>query len=289
MDGSDERAADEGTPGERARPGYERRHAEQASARVRQDVRRLLERLRQGAEAVAATENGVAATHLTLAERALREGRLEDARQLLSEAAAALRGVEHERRRADRWPEVTTPEDTDVASAERRRIAAARARDDAARRRDQAARLRDEAALHREQAAQQRDEVAAERDQRAVERAVAAEHREAAADERRAEQVRWQERTAASAGGVPSEEREQQRAIDAEVAGSYRALTEDDRTRAAADRAADAADRLAAERDRIATAQDREDARVDRERAARDRAAAVADHDRSADAELGDH
>ena len=108
MDGSDERAADEGVPGERARPGHEGLSAEQTYEHLRRDVRQLQEQLSRGAEAVAATENRVAATHLTLAEGALREGRLDDARQLLSEAAAALWAVEHERRRADRWAVVTS-------------------------------------------------------------------------------------------------------------------------------------------------------------------------------------
>jgi hypothetical protein len=224
MDGSDERAADERVPAERARPGHERRPAEQTYKHLRRDVRELQERLSQGAEAVAATENGVAATHLTLAERALREGRLEDARQLLDEAAAALWAVEHERRRADRWPMGATPGDSDVASAERARIAAGRALEDAARRRERAARLRHQAAVSREQAAQQRDEVAAERDQGAMARAVAAEEREA-------QQARWADLASAPAAGGRSGADEQQRAIDVEVGASYRAWAEDDRIR----------------------------------------------------------
>ncbi|MGY1783518.1 hypothetical protein [Geodermatophilus sp. SYSU D00698] len=234
----------------------------------------------RGAEAIAGTESGVAATQLTLAERALREARLQDAQGLLSEAAAALRAVEHERLRAERWPGDPTPDPTAAAGAGQRRTAADRALDDAARRRERAAHHRHEAALRRETAAQLRDEVAAERDRQAAERAVAAERREAAADERRAEHRRWTGPPTASAGGRPPGEGEEQRAIDIEVEASYRGWIEDDRARAAGDRAADTADRRAAEQDRLAAQQDREAARADREQDSRDQAAATADRER---------
>ncbi|MGY1800331.1 hypothetical protein [Blastococcus sp. SYSU D00868] len=269
MDGSEERAA-RGAPEEQ---GAGRPPALQPSERLRRDVHRLQERLSQGAAAVAATEQSIASTHLTLAERALERGRLEEARQLLSEAALALRGVEHERGRADRWP---VPPSGDPAAGHRR-DAADRVHEDAARRRDSAARRRDGAALLREQAARQRDDMAAERDRRAADRVAAAERREADAEVRRSDQVRQGRRATVPGGGAPPEGHEEQRAIDDEVAGSYRALAQDDRDRATADRAADAADRRAAEEDRLAAARDREDARVDRERAARDRTAAGAD------------
>jgi hypothetical protein len=213
----------------------------------------------------------------------LREGRLEDARGLLSEVVAALRAVEHERLRADHWLVEGTTEVTDAAGAARWRIAADQASDDAARRREQAGRRRARAALRREQAAQQRDEVAAERDHRASERTTAAEHRQAVADQRNAQHARWTDRPTPSEGGGPPGKGEEQGAIDVEVEASYRGWVEDDRARDAADRAADAADRLAAEQDRIAAQQDRAAARADREQDSRERAAASAEREGRAD------
>src|SRR3712207_4118942 len=83
-------------------------------------------------------ESSSAAPQRTLAERARREGRLQDARGLLSEAAAARRAVEHERLRADRWPVNATSEAPDAAGAAHWRTAAGRAQEDADRRRERA-------------------------------------------------------------------------------------------------------------------------------------------------------
>lgn len=86
VNGSGERAADERVPGAQSRREQQRHRAEQASELLRRDVRHLQERLGRGAERVAGTEGGVAATMLALAARALREGGLSDAQGLLSEA-----------------------------------------------------------------------------------------------------------------------------------------------------------------------------------------------------------
>ncbi|MGY1666017.1 hypothetical protein [Geodermatophilus sp. SYSU D00696] len=237
-------------------------------------MRELQERLRRGAQAVAATEGRIAATLLEMADRALRETRLEDAQRLLRQAAAAFRGAEHERLRAERWPAATAP-DAEPAGAPRRPPAGDRVREDEARDRDRAARDRDDAAERRERDARRRDEEATGRDHRADLRGEEADRREVAAAEGRA--GRASRAAPPGAGG-------EQRAVDAEVEASHRAWAEDDRAQAAADRAADAADRRAAEDDRAAAARDRAAARADRRRAAGDRAAARADRDGSPDA-----
>jgi len=71
MNGSEKWAVDRSAPDQGAGSGASKEHHGEAFERVRQDVRSLQQRLRQGAEAVAVTESSIAATHLDIAERAL--------------------------------------------------------------------------------------------------------------------------------------------------------------------------------------------------------------------------
>jgi hypothetical protein len=281
METSDERLSREETTERPTQAESERAPAEkdQASDHVHDDVRQHEQRLRELAEQLAATEDRVAATLHGMAERALREGRLKDAKRLEDEAAAAVQGAEREHRQAEWRPSIHTPREPDPAGAEHRQAVAQRAREAAAQRRDEAARGRDEVAWERDDAARQRDEAATRRDQQTVDRGVAAGRRDAAAEERAGEEAEWARRPAASAGGAPSEARAEQVAIDKEVGATYRRFAEDNRRRASADRAHDVGDRAEAARNRLAADEDREAARIDREEAGRDRAAAEADRE----------
>jgi hypothetical protein len=247
--------------------------AEEEDARLRahpvmQDARHLREQLRELAAAVAVTGNGVAATYHSLAEQALRQGRLDDARRLAGEVAAALRSVEQEEREAVRWVPPATALDREDEAAGRRVAEARRIREQAADRRDELARVRDEAS-------RQRDEIATERDRRADSRAVAADRRNTAAAERDDAQERWVKRLANSTGGGAAQE--EQALVDEEMEATYRRQSAEDRARDTGDRADAARDREALRQDRLTAGRDRESAEADRESAARDRAAAETD------------
>jgi colicin import membrane protein len=252
----DERIADLADP---AGDPLEAARVERAAAaeRMTWEFRRQRARLRETAAAVTATETAVAKTFHARAERARRAGRLDDARRLDGESAAALRAAQHERQR-------------EVALRER----------------DDAAQLRDDAARDRDDAAQRRDEAARQRDDCAVDRAVAAGRRRTAADDRQTEEEQWPNRV--DAMGRVLQPADEQSAVDAQVRATLRGLDESHRQRAVADRQAEMDDRAAADRDRRAAAEDREIARIDREAAARDRAAAQADREQAAiDRETG--
>jgi hypothetical protein len=239
-----------------------------------QDARHLQQRLRELAGEVAITEHRIAATYHRLADRALSQGHLDDARRLEGQAGAALRSAEHEQQEAHRPSDPTASASATLGSAQHWTVAVRRTREQAAWQRDQAARLRDEAA-------RQRDAAATDRDERAVDRAVAAGRRDAAADERNASQERWVIHLGASPADGTRQSRAEQSIVDDEVAATYRGQAADDHERAVADRVADAADRLAARDDRLAAARDRAASEVDRAAAARDRAAAVADREQA--------
>jgi hypothetical protein len=112
MEGPDQRAADEHELSEHAsaQPGPAPTADWQVFERNRRNVQRQREQLLELATTVAATQERLAATFGALAERAVREGRTDDARRLASEAHAALRGAEHERQEVERWRQPTAGE-----------------------------------------------------------------------------------------------------------------------------------------------------------------------------------
>jgi colicin import membrane protein len=245
--------------------------------RLRRDLRAGQEKFREMAASVAATECMVATTMHRLAERALREGREDDARRLEARAAHARGVVEQEHRQMDRvWEEAGSPPGWD--GAQEQWAAAGRARNEAARKRDEAARQRDEAARQRDEAARKRDELAVVRDKEAEERG-----------HRTRESVVFEHRRDAAAGEPPEAEEHRSRLgmltagdvpIDEDVE-AIRGTSADADRRRATERQQNAADRDGARQDRLAAARDRDAARADREAAARDRAAAQADRERS--------
>jgi Mg-chelatase subunit ChlI len=95
MERSDKRAADEHGSSEHAsaQPEPEPTAHWQVFERNRRNVRRQQEQPCELAATVAATQEQLTATLGALAERAVREGRADDARRSASEAHAALRGA----------------------------------------------------------------------------------------------------------------------------------------------------------------------------------------------------
>jgi hypothetical protein len=102
MEAPDQRAADERATDGHAKAASDESRAEQlpVSGQTEEDARDQRERTRELAAEVAVTENSLAATFSSMAESALRQGRVKDARRLEREAAAALRGAAGRRTRA---------------------------------------------------------------------------------------------------------------------------------------------------------------------------------------------